>query len=1536
MDNKCVHLFIRIIIYLGGMFSLKRLRAVQRVVGLMAIVVFGGYLLHALPSSAVTETVTGTVTESDGTTAVANAYVAIHDTMWSAFSYAYTDESGNFSIDIAPGAYTLEVWAYHATEGDPAPLSITVTDGGANDYDRSLTAKNVTFALEDTDSSPIASAYYWVYNADWTFYTYGYTGMDGSGSFSLSESGTYYMEFSPSTPTLGAPSKQTITYTSGDLAMGTITFSAPSARIKVLNVDSTPAQYVSVNVNDENYSWENSWYGSTDTEGVATVGSLDDGTYTVTVYPPWTGGGSTYIAPDPVQITVESGSTDTQYYDSPLQFSEAVKTIEGTIQFPDGTPVTNASYSGWQLDGNSYFYGEADSNGQFTASVSSGKFEMSIWPVWGTEGDPWGYTGGSVRVEFTGEDDVEETQSVAFTVAPFNSTIEGTLLDPDGNVLTGYTGVDVWSSDSWNWGTVSMTDGSFSVAVPEGTYQVRFWTSDTQFGSPTVGAVTVATDETYDLGTLNMIAKDATISGRVTDNSGNGLANQYINMWSVSRLYDAWGWAITDEDGNYSLSLIGGREVEVAAFPGWNFDQEVQYINTMAPQRVTVAQDATETLNWTFSTADAKITGAVVDEDGGVISDLYGWVDARVSGEDSSGYYWGGVGAPVSAGIFSVDVVGGYTWDLSTWMPWGAGYSVLTNPTATPDAGETLENVNIVVVPNDVTVTGSLVDGDGTPVTDIGWAEVFAENGNGGYQWAQIEDDGSYTLQISAGTWRIAYAIPFDSAYIASYTEAAEVTATSGETITLDLELLEADSTLAVTVIDPDGNPVPNAWIDVSTDSAGRTVSDSNPFGFYDRGNYTDQNGEVDITVPSGTYYVSTFVPSSESGWVAPAAQAVTAVTDETTDVAIQFLEPDVTISGTLTLPDESLSQAEEGVGGLISLYSSDGQAVDFETNADGTYEAQITSDTTWYVSAAYDDGTSSYASEQVELTPDADEEVDIDIDLSSTAEAILPDTASQTTAGENSLSMELGDSDDFTLFAGARQLSSESDTDISVTVTPLSEVPTQAGEQPFGTAMDVSATVASGESAGSALTELDGVVSLTFTYDPENLPEGVAESDISLGYFDDTAGTWRAVSNIVVNEESNTVTGTTDHFTVFSLITPNGSVDGTVEDPDEGEDDTPDDELPDDINPAMSDHDIIASPVVSGGAHYRVFTQTGSLVGDFFAYGESLRGEFHAVGADIDGDGEAEVITTAGPGMGDQVRAFEKDGEFLGHVFALDEGFRGGLNVVAADMNNDGDDEVVVIPQIGPANLRVFEYDAPNHVFDLVDWVQVFDTGFKAGSNLVTGDFDGNDTVDVAVATADNSGNVQAYKMANGELERLGWVWPYTEDFHGGVRLATGDTDNDGKHELITATEEGASNLRVFSFNTETEEFDVDAWTFVYDENFVSGMTVTSADMDGDGFAEIAVAPKRAGGPNVRILHEDGGELEVKDWIMAYDEGMTQGVNVALVDTDDDQQAELVTGTRSGSPNLRIYDLEDGALSLKTWWWAFDETFTGGVHVQY
>ena len=59
----------------------------------------------------------------------------------------------------------------------------------------------------------------------------------------------------------------------------------------------------------------------------------------------------------------------------------------------------------------------------------------------------------------------------------------------------------------------------------------------------------------------------------------------------------------------------------------------------------------------------------------------------------------------------------------------------------------------------------------------------------------------------------------------------------------------------------------------------------------------------------------------------------------------------------------------------------------------------------------------------------------------------------------------------------------------------------------------------------------------ITFTYDPADIPEGVAEKDLVIAYWDEDAGKWVELEGITVDPATNTISGQVSHFTAFTVI---------------------------------------------------------------------------------------------------------------------------------------------------------------------------------------------------------------------------------------------------------------------------------------------------------------------------------------------------------------------------------------------------------------
>ena len=64
-----------------------------------------------------------------------------------------------------------------------------------------------------------------------------------------------------------------------------------------------------------------------------------------------------------------------------------------------------------------------------------------------------------------------------------------------------------------------------------------------------------------------------------------------------------------------------------------------------------------------------------------------------------------------------------------------------------------------------------------------------------------------------------------------------------------------------------------------------------------------------------------------------------------------------------------------------------------------------------------------------------------------------------------------------------------------------------------------------------------DPPITITFSYDPNNLPEGVSEQDLALAWFDKTASEWKLLEDSVVDTSKRDVTAHISHFTPYAII---------------------------------------------------------------------------------------------------------------------------------------------------------------------------------------------------------------------------------------------------------------------------------------------------------------------------------------------------------------------------------------------------------------
>jgi hypothetical protein len=299
----------------------------------------------------------------------------------------------------------------------------------------------------------------------------------------------------------------------------------------------------------------------------------------------------------------------------------------------------------------------------------------------------------------------------------------------------------------------------------------------------------------------------------------------------------------------------------------------------------------------------------------------------------------------------------------------------------------------------------------------------------------------------------------------------------------------------------------------------------------------------------------------------------------------------------------------------------------------------------------------------------------------------------------------------------------------------------------------------------------------------------------------------------------------------------------------------------------------IVTGADAGGGPEVKLMdVRTGTKLLDFMAYSPFFLGGVRVAIGDINGDGIPDVVTAPGPGGGPDIRVYDGgNGNLILEFLAYGPFFQGGVFVAVGDINGDGKPEIITGPdQGGGPDVRVF----------------------------------------------DSSGNLVREFLAYGPF------------FIGGVHVAAGDVNGDGKADIITgAGPTGSPNVTVFSGadNSVLQNFNA------YGSFFVGGVYVAAGDVNGDGKADIITGAGPTGGPNVLVF--SGADGSVLQNFLAFNSSFTGGVRVAATDLNGDGKADIFAAQGPGGPP-HVQGFNGATLATLDDFFAYSSSFLGGVFI--
>ena len=248
----------------------------------------------------------------------------------------------------------------------------------------------------------------------------------------------------------------------------------------------------------------------------------------------------------------------------------------------------------------------------------------------------------------------------------------------------------------------------------------------------------------------------------------------------------------------------------------------------------------------------------------------------------------------------------------------------------------------------------------------------------------------------------------------------------------------------------------------------------------------------------------------------------------------------------------------------------------------------------------------------------------------------------------------------------------------------------------------------------------------------------------------------------------------------------------------------------------------------------------------------------------------------------GSYVRVFNKRGKVKRTgFFAYDPRFPGGAEIVISDLNNDGQNEITVA---GKSKIQIFNENGL-----LIQEFYPYGKNYAFGINIAIGNLMGDNKKEIVTGTQRGAKPQIKIFDANGNVLNPGWL-AYAENFHGGVNLALGDLNGNGYQEIVTgAGFGGGPHVRIFDANGHL----FDPGFFPYNPKFRGGVNVACGDLNNDGKDEIITGAGKSGGPHVRIYDKIGHLID--PGFFAFNPNKRNGVRVGAVDVDKDGKVEIL-----------------------------------------
>ncbi len=337
------------------------------------------------------------------------------------------------------------------------------------------------------------------------------------------------------------------------------------------------------------------------------------------------------------------------------------------------------------------------------------------------------------------------------------------------------------------------------------------------------------------------------------------------------------------------------------------------------------------------------------------------------------------------------------------------------------------------------------------------------------------------------------------------------------------------------------------------------------------------------------------------------------------------------------------------------------------------------------------------------------------------------------------------------------------------------------------------------------------------------------------------------------------------------------------------------------------------------------------ALLADY-PFGDTFTGGIHLAKGDIDGDGAFEIIM-AQAYKGGEVKAYNHNGELIFDVKPFGDSYAGGINLACGDIDGDGISEILVAQASLPGAIKAYKYDG---TLSGQEALSVNPLGGITGTNIATGNYDGDKGTEIIVAQAKGGGAIKVYKyLGNASLYQFVATQPFGRSFKGGINVATGDINGDGNHEILLSQASNGGNIKVYKYSKSRRVYLVLEYR-PFGSRFYDGVNIAAGRFTPYDTNDVIAVAQASNGGTVRAYTYNGiYGLSTVFSNAPFGSSYTNGINLTLGDIDGDSaDEELVLAQAYSGGGIKGYKYNGTFQGLNIFTMTPFGDFTGGINV--